>query len=301
VLALPLFELSRHAWIVAHVPSDADYRAAASFIRGALAPRDLLSSAPAFIDPIVRLHVGDRIPLAMAGRSDDTAYERMWVVSIRDALPPDAPRGAPELERQFGGVRVLRFSLAKSPVLFDLVSAWSNAEASLTRADAQQICPLRSDGVPRGGGLGKGVLAPLRERFECDPQRPWLFVAPVVMEDLDNHPRYCVWQHPQGDEPITLRYNQVPLGNQLVFYGGLYYEHERMREGGLVEASISIAGAVRAKFTHRDGEGWKRLVVDTRDLSGQRVEMSIAVRARKPQQRSFCWAATTRLIEKEAP
>jgi hypothetical protein len=295
LLALPLFELSYHAWIVWRVPSDADYHAAAGFIRSELQPSDLVTDAPSYIDPIVRLQLGDRIPLAMAGRSDDSAYARMWVVSIRGALPSDAPRTAPELERSFGAVRVLRFKLAKSPVLFDFSSAWASARAEITKDGVQQPCTWRTGGVPRGGGLGKGVLSPVPTRFECAPERPWLFVAPVVMEDLENIPRYCLWQHPQGDEPITLSYHDVPLGDQLVFYAGLYYEHERMREGGPVEATIAIDGVARARLTHRDGQGWKRWMIDTSDLVGQRHAVSFAVRAQQPQQRSFCWSASTRL------
>jgi hypothetical protein len=301
VLLVPLFELSRHAWVVAHVPSDADYRAAASFVRAELQPHDLITSAPAFIDPIVRLHLGDHIPLDMAGRSDDAAYERMWVVSIRGALAPGAPHTPPDIERQFGPVRVQRFGLGKSRVLFDFWRSWSSAAASLTRQGVEQSCSLRSGGVPRGGGLGKGVLLPLRQRFECDPEQSWLSMGPVVMEDLDNTPRACIWQHPRGEEPVTLRYANVPLGDQLVFYAGLYYEHERMRQGGAIEASLSIAGKQRALFRHRDGEGWKRWLVDTRDLAGQSREVSVAVRAQQPYQRSFCWTASTRRADAEAP
>ena len=295
LLAVPLFELSYHAFIVWRVPVEPDYRAAASFVRSQLLPRDLLSCAPGYIDPILRLYLGDRMPLAMAGRSDDTAYERLWVLSIRAALPSTAPHAAPELDRQFGAIRVRRFKLGSSPLLFDFTSAWSTARAEIMQTDTTQPCPMRSGGVPRGGGLGKGVLVPLSQRFECDPARPWLFVAPVVLEDLDNTPRYCVWQHPQGSDPITLSYHDVPLGSELVFYAGLYYEHERMREGGPVEATVTIGGVTRGHFTHRDGDGWKRWVIYTAELAGQRRDVSIAVRAERPQQRSFCWSASTQL------
>jgi hypothetical protein len=294
LLPLPAFELARHAAIVSSVPRDEDYRAAAAFVRAQLQPRDLVTSAPGFIDPIVRMYLGDRMSLAMVGRSDDSAYERMWVLSIRDDLPSDVPRTAAALTRQFGAVRVLRYELGKSRVLFDFVNAWSGAQASFVRGDRESVCRMRGGGVPRGGGLGKPVLAPLRDRFECDPARPWLFIGPMVMEDLANTPRYCLWQHPQGDEPVRLRFHDVPLGDQLLFYGGVYYEHERMRQGGMIEATVSINGRERAKLQHRDGEGWKRLLVNTRDLAAQRGDVQIDVRAHDPSQRSFCWAASTR-------
>jgi len=293
LLIVPAYELLAHAWIVSHVPEAADYGAAAEFVRSKLVPRDLITSAPEFIDPIVRQHLGDRMSPAMAGRSDDAGFERMWVISTRGALPDDAPEGRPELERTFGRVRVLRYTLGKSPVLLDLVQTLASAEVSIMRDGAPRRCLRRTGGVPRGGGLGRPVLMPIPERFECDPERPWLFVGSIVMEDLENQPRYCVWQHPQGREPVSVRFSDVPLGDQLVFYGGVYYEHERMREGGSIEVDISIDGQRRGGMTHLDGEGFRKLVLSN-GSGTQRGEIRIDVRADNPDKRSFCWAASTR-------
>jgi hypothetical protein len=293
LLLLPLGELTAHALIVAHVPALGDYRAAAQFIRSELQPRDLITSAPDYLDPILRWQLGDRMPLAMAGRHDNAAYERMWVMAIGGARPADAPRGEPELQRSFGEVQVLRYRLAKSAVLFDFVAQWPKAQASLVHDGASQACPLRTGGVPRGGGLGRGVLMPVAKRFECDAHRPWLFVSDVVLEDLDNRPRHCIWQHPQGEEPVVLRFDDVPLGAALVFYGGIYYEHERMREGGPIEAIISVDDVPLATFQHHDGDGFRALRIDTSKLGKATGNVSVAVRAPEPKSRSFCWAATT--------
>src|SRR5262245_34082831 len=140
LLLVPAFELLGHAFIVERVPDDADYAAAAQFVRTHVIPRDLISSAPSFIDPIVRRHAGDRITAAMAGRSDDAGFERMWVISARGALPPDAPNTEPELERSFGRVRVLRFPLGKSPILLDLVQSLASAEVTIQRDGEARRC-----------------------------------------------------------------------------------------------------------------------------------------------------------------
>jgi hypothetical protein len=306
VFVVPALELIAHASIVTHVPPDADYQAASEFVRSQFTPRDLITSAPAFIDPLVRKHLGDRISPAMAGRSDDAGYERMWVVSARGELPPDAPKARPELDRTFGRVRVLRYKLGETRVLLDLVQALPSAEVSLWRDGAFSRCPRRTGGVPRGGGLGRPVLMPIAERFECDSARPWLFVGSIVMEDLSNTPRYCVWQHPQGTDPISVRFTDVPLGDELVFYGGVYYEHERMREGGPIQVDIYVDGRRRGGMTHRDGEGWQRVSIsnDAAAAPAQRGEIRIEVRAPNPDKRSFCWAASTRqkpLKPKAAP
>jgi hypothetical protein len=300
VLIVPAFELTAHAWITAHVPPDSDYRAAADFVRSQLRPRDLIASAPEYTDPLLRRELGDLMPLAMAGRSDDSAYERLWVLSIRDALPPEAPTGEPELARTFGRVRVLRYPLGRSPMLLDLVQALPSAEVTLMVGGVPRRCPRRTGGVPRGGGLGRPVLMPIAERFECDVRRPWLFVGSIVMEDLDQRPRHCVWQHAQGPEPISVRFGDVPLGDELVFDGGIYYEHERMRTGGPVEIDIFIDGRPRGRMIHRDGEGWKRQLIPTGTGAAERGEIRIDVRAQDPGQRSFCWAASTRRRENGA-
>jgi hypothetical protein len=88
-------------------------------------------------------------------------------------------------------------------------------------------------------------------------------------------------------------FRDVPLGDELVFYGGVYYEHERMREGGPIQVDISIDGQRRGGMTHRDGEGFRKL--DLPSGSGtQRGDIRIDVRADNTDKRSFCWAASTR-------
>lgn len=300
LLALPVAELTAHALILAHVPALSDYQAAADFIRSERQLHDLITSAPDFIDPIVRWQLGDQIPLEMASRNDDAGYQRMWVVSIRGALPKDAPKQPPELRRGFGEVEVLRYKLSQPDVLFDFVGSWPRAKASIVRSGAEQPCPMRIGGVPRGGGLGRAVLMPVATRFECDPKRPWLFISDVVLDDLDNAPRHCLWQHPQGEEPVQLTFRNVPLGSEMVFYGGIYYEHERMREGGPIEATIRIDGQVVAQFKHEDGDGFRSLRIDTAALGKAKGNVTVAVRAHDPKARSFCWAATTRADAEDA-
>jgi hypothetical protein len=79
-----------------------------------------------------------------------------------------------------------------------------------------------------------------------------------------------------------------------VFYGGVYYEHERMREGGPIQVDVSIDGRRRGGMTHRDGEGWQRIVMPSGTPTAQRGEVQIEVRAKDTDKRSFCWAASTR-------
>ena len=65
LLAFPLVEVSAHAVTRARVPSGDDFGAAAAFVRGEFRPHDAIVAAPAWVDPIVRQVLGDRIDLEL--------------------------------------------------------------------------------------------------------------------------------------------------------------------------------------------------------------------------------------------
>lgn len=297
LLAFALLEVSAHAYTRARVPAPSDFENAARFVRGQLQPRDLIAAAPGWTDPIVRQVLGDRIDLAMAGRSDTARYERLWALSIRGARPPEAPAGAAELTREFGRVRVLRWQLGPSPVLYDFVEHVRDAQVSVVDRGQPRPCAWREYPAPRGGGLGFGVLPPV-ERFGCEPSRRGTYVAPVVMEDLSITPRRCVVAPPYGLQPLRVAFSDVPLGRRIVVYGGIYYEHERMREGAEVLLRVTVDGREAGSLRHADGDGWKRVEIATAPGRG---EVAFEVTSRNPFKRTFCWAATTRSSAPGAP
>ena len=294
VLVAPL-EMLGHAVIVARVAPLSDWKAASAFVRDNFSPHDAVTVAPRWADPILRWFLGDRISLAMAGRSDLSAYDRLWALSIRDHDPEEAPIHQPDLVRQFGRVKVFRWRLPPKTLLFDLVENVTSAEVAMIQGQMAWPCPFGRAVPGPSGGLGKGVIAPA-VRAICDRFRPWLWVAPAVMEDLDLKPRRCVWQHPAGPEPLRVTFRDIPLGRQLVFYGGLYYEHERMREGSPVNVSILMNGKPAAHMVHRDGDGWAKLTVATGEASDAtpRGDIAIEVSAADTNRRGFCWAASIR-------
>lgn len=292
ILVLALTELVTHFTTVSRVPPPSDWRAAASFVREAWREGDAVTSAPAYTDPLLREVLGDRISLAMAGRSDLDAYTRLWVLSIDGERALESPRGAPELVRQLGRVQVQRWALGPSPVRHDLVRHIRDADVARMQGGVPVACPWRDFFSASGGGLGAGALTP-RARFTCDPGRPWLFVAETVTEDLSLAPRDCVWQHPQGSEPIRVTFHDVPLGTRLMFTGGVYSEHERMREHGPVDVIVRANGREIGRMQHHDGDGWKRMEAVTAERAGTRGDLSIDVSAPDPQFRTFCWDAKT--------
>lgn len=285
------------------VPSESDWSAAAEHVRARLDDKDAITVAPGWADPLLRLYLGDRMSVRMAGRSDLDGYERLWVLSIRGARAPDAPMRQPDYTETFGRVHVERYDLGRSTVLLDLVDALSTARVERVVDGAPESCPPRTfppSVLP--GGLGGGVVAP-RQRFQCDFERPWLWVGVTAIEALDLAPYRCAWTHPQGREPIMVTYRQIPLGQRIVLYGGLDYHDERDANKAPVKLRVFVDGKEAADLMHRDGDGMKRWEVDLRKVFGSAIpitgDLRLEVTTSEPFRRSFCWSGTVQSAARE--
>ncbi|MET0341668.1 MAG: hypothetical protein ABW252_11755 [Polyangiales bacterium] len=283
------------------VPSEKDWSAAAEHVRSQMKPTDAITVAPGWADPLLRLYLGDRMDARMSGRSDLADFERLWVLSIRGERAPDAPDRAPDASDAFGRVRVERFDLGPTTVLYELADSLRDARVT-RRVSAhgnvvEQTCPWRSAPPPAfQGGLGAGVVAP-RERFICDPQHPALWVGITTIEALDLAPRRCIWTHPQGPDPISVTYADAPLGETLVLHGGLDYHDERDQVRGPVHLKVFVDDKEIGSFEHRDGDGMARWEVNLKKTVGDQVPLSGTLRFEisspgVPDHRSFCWTGT---------
>lgn len=287
------------------VPTEADWASAADYVRSELRSSDAVTVAPGWADPLLRLYLGGQLSTRIVGRSDLAPFDRLWVLSIRGAHAADAPRRLPDEEAVFGRVRVERYDLGRSPVLVDLVQALPTARVTIQRDGVDQQCPLRTfPPVPSRGGLGSGVIAP-RQRFQCDFERPWLWVGETVIEALDLAPRHCIWTHPQGSEPVSITYPNVRLGSRVVLYGGLDYHDERDQNKAPVRMRVLVNEREVASFMHEDGDGMARYEVDLGRVFGARLpvrgDLRIEVTSEQPFRRSFCWTGTVRQGARRTP
>lgn len=299
VPALAVVELVGQRVIAARVVPKSDWVSAAAFVRESRQPRDLVTSAPGWTDPILRETAGDMITLADAGRSDTAAYDRIWVLSVRGGRSPEAPDRAPDLERDFGRVSVRRWQLPPATVLYDLVEHVDEGRAALVEQGQEQSCPLRTQGVLGGVGLDRGPIRP-RSFFACDPRRDWLWIGATVFEDSEHRPRRCVWQHPAGHEPMRVTLADVPLGDRMVLYGGLHRDQAFDDHRGTVRVSVSVDGEPVGELNHPAGPGWSRMEARTQSTGARRERgaVTIDVTADDPEWRHFCWSATTRTDER---
>jgi hypothetical protein len=105
------------------VPDDAAWDAASAIVRASYRPGDLIVFAPDWVDPVGRLHLGDLIPLDMAGRMDAARYGRIWELSIRGAHSPDVEGLAPVATSDADGVTVRRFERTPPTIVTDFASS----------------------------------------------------------------------------------------------------------------------------------------------------------------------------------
>lgn len=307
LLGLALAELLALWGRQSRVPDAAAFRAASEVVREHFETDDAVVIAPDWADPLLRLYLGDKISLKLAGRSDLAPFERLWVLSIRGARAAEAPPREPDFRKLVQGISVERYDFAPSPVVLDLVDALPSASVEVSVDGAGVPCVFRERvaGAQRGG-LGFGPAAP-RQRFACDTPGESSWVGVTILEDLALAPRRCILQRPRPNEPVAVTYHDVHLGAELVLYAGLYYEDERHEQGVPVSMRVLINGRERARFTHRDGDGMKRYQLDTRapgeqGAAGARGDLRIEVEAPDAIKRSFCWSGSLRDVRRrEAP
>jgi hypothetical protein len=291
VPALALIELSGQARIRDRAVSADDWRAATGYVRREWREKDLLVGAPAWTDPMVRLAAPDLLGVDDAGRSDLSAYERVWELSIRGGRSRELVGHRPVSEVEVGPVTIRRFDLGTSPVVYDFVGQLGSARVELIEnGRARQCQKSRSRAI--GGGLYAGSLLP-EERFVCGGQS-WQWVGATVQEDRDLLPRYCVWTHPSGAEPVRVTYDNAPLGERFVFYTGLYRAQERAPYGGPVQMTVKVDDGIVGQRWHRAGAGWSQFEVDTRNAGNGsgRGRVAIEVSAPEPYHRTFCWSGS---------
>lgn len=297
-LGLAVAEVAALTVRVSRVPPAEDWTAAAALVRAQFDSHDAISVAPSWADPLLRLYLGDRISAKVAGRADLSAFDRLWVLSIRGMRSAETPARAPDFSQIFGQVKVERFDFGPSPVVLDFVDALPNARVEYTERGETRACTWqeRVPG-PFRGGLGAGPMPP-RQRFVCNPKVPSSWVGTTMLEDLSLSPRRCIWQHPQGEEPVSVIYPDVHLGTRLVLYAGLDYHRERHERGAPVTMRVLINGEEAAHFTHHDGEGFRRYEIDTRPdrkkARAARGEVRFEVTTPNARDRWFCWAGSVR-------
>ncbi len=304
-LVLPviaLAELVGQEVIVARVPTESDWSNAATYVREHHDATDRIVMAPYWADPLLRHELGDLIPLSMAGASDDANYERIYELSIRGHRSNASPTRPADEVMDFGRITLSRWDLGPSTVEYDFLENLRGARVEMVQNGRTEPCPWRRQPQPPRSGLAQGSVVPA-ERFACNGQVFW--VGETMVEDLEYKPRYCIYNHPQGTEPIRTTFRNVPLGERFVMYGGLYNRHEREGTGAPITARVLVDGEAIGRMVHRDLDGWKAITLETRTAEEAaaapeaRGDFTIEVTTPNNRYRTFCWTATIRSGHRE--
>jgi hypothetical protein len=256
-------------------PTDADWQAAAREVRSGFRAGDLIVAAPAWADPMMRVHLGDLVPVPVAGRMDDARYGRVWELSQRGAHAPEARRGTVALERRFGAVTVRRVERAAAEVTYDFVERWPEARLSRTVSGRPQVdCPRAGD------------------RLQC-PDIGFNFLRQQIVE-VDTTLRRALLVQPVGGATVVVEYPAVTLGRELVVATGLHNVWMRKAARGAVHMRVVVAGTPAAAITTDNETGWQLTRIDSAQYAGRAVPVRFEISSPAPYARHFAFAAEAR-------
>ena len=156
VALLALVETAQALIAPTRAPGSADWAAAAREVRTGFQTGDLIVAAPAWADPIMRLHLGDLLPIAAAARMDDARFGRVWELGQRGANAVEAIGRRVAFERRFGALTLRRLDRRPAEVTYDFLERWQ--EAYVTRWDPaarlSSPCPWQGRSL-RVSGFGE--------------------------------------------------------------------------------------------------------------------------------------------------
>ena len=257
----------------ARAPSERDWVAAAAEVRKGFRPGDLIVASPAWADPLMRVQLGDLVPVSVAGRMDAARYGRIWEISQRGARAADTAGAKGAESSRHGALTVKRWEKQPATVTFDFLTEWRRASVSVVNADGTEVpCALG----PHRWQCVRGVsLGP--ELLEIDATlRNGLGVEPV--EGLT----------------LVLEYENVPLADELVVATGLHNVWLRKSGDGKVKMRVLLAGHETGTLEATSASGWSLRRFDTSPILKTSVSCRFKITVDKAHARHFGFAAEAR-------
>jgi hypothetical protein len=274
VVLLALVETAVALIAPSRAPKPDDWAAAAAAVRAGFQAGDLIVAAPAWADPILRVHLGDLIPAEVAGRLDDDRFGRVWEVSQRGARAA-AARGTVAFEGRFGALTVRRVERPAAVVSYDFVARWREARVS-RREPRGAVVPCAPEGdVVRCPGAANNFVR--RQIVEVDTQLRQALLAPAV-----------------GNGAVVIEFPAVALGRTLVIATGLHNVWLRKEAQGPVTMRVVVGDRIDQTLTTENEDPWLPRHLDTGALAGQTLPVRFEITAPAPRARSFAFAAEAR-------
>lgn len=275
IVLLALVEATNALVAPLRAPTDEDWRAAASEVRAGFRPGDLVVAAPAWSDQVMRLHLGDLVPIPVAGRLDAARFGRVWEISQRGAESPDAGGARIVQARRHGALTVRLRERRAAEVSYDFVERW--AQARVARVEP---------------GRGELPCERLPDRHQC-PDLGFNFVKPQLLE-IDTTMRQALYAQPVDGATVAIEFPDVPLGRELAVGAGLHHVWHRRNAEGKVFLRVLVDGVEIGRSQASNRSGWRIERLDTSARAGQRATVRFEVSADKAFSRHFGFAAEAR-------
>lgn len=206
------------------VPGDGVWRQAAALVRQRHHPGELIVFAPAWNDPVGRMHLGDLMTIDEVARMDAARFGVIWELSIRGARAPETAGLSTADVTQVGGgdgVTIRRYERTPAVVTADVVALAGGAKIE-----------------------GRG--------------RPG-----VVLTEVGFAPHRCVQVQPSPGAPLRITWPALPFGTKLVGYVGLADIFKRRDATAPARLDVELGGQVVASVTMTNTSGWTRFEVPT--------------------------------------
>lgn len=238
VLGLALWELV--AALGPHGLAAGDVRQAAALVRAELAPGELVTVAPEWIEPLVRRELGDLMPASMLGRADAARYGRIWELSFAGKHAEEVQGLAAERVQRFGGVTVSRYPHAATAIRMDLTERLPASRVTMALgAQAEKPCywvGVAAGGLPQRGPAGA---------FRCERGSVELRTA-----EVDYRPRRSMVVEVGELTRTALVFEGIPdaawRGAKLVLWLGHHDFHRRKTAQGPSSVVVDLdRGAAR--------------------------------------------------------
>jgi hypothetical protein len=219
-------------------PGDADWRAAAIDVRRAFRPGDLIVSAPAWADPVMRLHLGDLLSLDQVGRLDAARFERIWEISQRGASAPEVAGAALGTHVRHGPLTVRLWQRQAAPVHHDFRARWRDARVTtVSAAGTRDDCQLLAD------------------RHQC-PDGGHHFVGPGLLE-VEATMRSALSVQTVPGTTLVLEYAGVPPAAELAVGAGVHHPWWLDSPAGTASLRVLVNGSERGRIDAGPRTGWQ--------------------------------------------
>jgi hypothetical protein len=243
---LPLvavIELAGNAWTASLVPPPAGFEPARRLVAQGHRDGDLVLVYPDWMGE-GRVALGQWLSLRDECRGDILDYPRVWELTLEGRQSPEVAGLPVEQSWSFDGLQLTLYqnTTFDRPVwrAYDDIG---RAHVLVRMADGDQPC--RYD--------------PRAQHHNCGDQfgEPWVYVGPILLTDMEQQPRQCLWSHPTERGPIVVTFDGVPTGRRLTVHTALSYVGGRDMDKKPVHMEVDVDGQTVGTTIQSDGEPWK--------------------------------------------